>query len=365
MEYSDLLYKLHKYQKKLDFSPTNIIYQQKVMFYNDLIGGKPKLTTEELNDIFINNFKIININFKTILNDSPNNFIWGISDSPNVKPSETITFDFDTKDSIENNLEGIDKTQYDKFKEIYINKFTQFLKKQNKQNTDTATLTLKIKTIISKHLKYFNKYSKENLKLLWLKKIDENDIDKFVISCYRLNRFHNQKYIYKLIIIFDYNVNDIVDDTESSKVWILKRNIDYIFEPKKFQCLQDDKDYHLHKIKFHSFSINIKDTEIPILHFNINNYLCHNGIREKRDYIGFVDTDISTLIRIKGVHLIGLLYFKHFYYYPYGEMGAINYYNKKLLPPFEKEDFKSYVENSIFNPKHINNPDHKKYLLPE
>jgi hypothetical protein len=38
---SKLLYKLHKYQRKLDFSPTNIIYQQKVMHYYNLVGGNP------------------------------------------------------------------------------------------------------------------------------------------------------------------------------------------------------------------------------------------------------------------------------------------------------------------------------------
>jgi hypothetical protein len=39
MEVENLLYKLHKYQNKLEFNPGNTIYQQKEKYYSELIGG--------------------------------------------------------------------------------------------------------------------------------------------------------------------------------------------------------------------------------------------------------------------------------------------------------------------------------------
>jgi hypothetical protein len=44
MEYTNLLlYKLNKYQKKLEINPCSVIYQSKYAYYNDLIGGKEKI----------------------------------------------------------------------------------------------------------------------------------------------------------------------------------------------------------------------------------------------------------------------------------------------------------------------------------
>ncbi len=38
----DIYYKIHKYQQKLELKPNNTIYQYKLKYYYQMIGGQPK-----------------------------------------------------------------------------------------------------------------------------------------------------------------------------------------------------------------------------------------------------------------------------------------------------------------------------------